>query len=227
MQLCWPFFGKKKEMRRHHRRSQAQWVAPRKDRKASGYGKVYDYNTIIGGEVSTSTIRSFCRISPETHSERVGHLPDRFLEPPYRQQFRDDDGDGAVMEFMLTTDLWSTSAMALNWQRIADGLIIVFCIKKRESFDKLVDGSKSLLEMKEKKGIPLILVGSEPAYCDRISENTRQVTVEEAESFSRELGGEYFEIGSAKGVDNTPFRFLTEEIKKTRKSLSKDVSQAS
>ena len=80
---------------------------------------------------------------------------------------------------MPTEHLWSTTSMALLWLQTTDGFVIVFSIKQRESFDKLVDEFKFLLQLKEKNDVPLILVGSEHGYCEEpASGNTRQVTAE-------------------------------------------------
>lgn len=87
---------------------------------------------------------------------------------------------------MPAEDLWSTTPMALYWLQITEGFVIVFCIKQRESFDKLVDESKFFLQLKEKNDVPLVLVGSEPGYCEpaSISGNIRQVTAEGSPSLS-------------------------------------------
>jgi hypothetical protein len=86
----------------------------------------------------------------------------------YHQSFAADDSSQVFLDFlpMPTEHLWSTTPMAQAWLRVTDGFIIVFCIKQRESFDKLVDSLTFLLQLKEKKDVPFILVGSEPGYCE-------------------------------------------------------------
>ncbi|KAK3290854.1 uncharacterized protein B0H64DRAFT_436261 [Chaetomium fimeti] len=81
---------------------------------------------------------------------------------------------------MPSEDLWSARPAALQWRQIVDGFVFVFCVKQRESFDKLVDESEFLLQLKAKKHVPLILVGGEPGYCDleHVNGKPRRVTVQ-------------------------------------------------
>ena len=128
--------------------------------------------------VPVSRTQSLCCFNQETHWERFS-LCGWFVDV-HHQNFTDDDGSQVYLEFLpLPTDrLSSTTSMALNWLQATHGFAIVFCIRQRESFDKLVDDFKFFLQLKEKNNVPLILVGSEPGYCESGSENARQVTAE-------------------------------------------------
>lgn len=82
----------------------------------------------------------------------------------------------------------STTSMTLDWLRTTDGFVLVFSIKQKESFDRLVNEYEFLLQLKEKNDVPLILVGSEHDYCEKpASENTRQITTEGMTSSPRRL----------------------------------------
>ncbi|KAK2799490.1 hypothetical protein FQN50_008462 [Emmonsiellopsis sp. PD_5] len=146
---------------------------------------------------------------------------------PYGQPCTvDDDDDRVFLQFLpMPADIfWSTQAFNLQCLRDAGGLIVVFCIEQRESFESLVDHSKFLLWLKEENDIPLILVGGQPGRCESVG-NMRQVAREEAEDFAQVLGARYFEIRgeeSIKNGDYTPVQYLVREIR--RMSLPASVS---
>ncbi|KAK2743851.1 Ras GTPase [Onygenales sp. PD_40] len=196
MQLCESFFaaGRAKKLRNH---------LPRPD--THGRNDIHTYKLVIGGSVSQEDWRK----DPYQHTCTV-----------------DDDDDRVSLKFLPMPDdsLWSTQAFNLQCLRDADGLIVVFCIEQRESFEKLVDDSKFLLRLKAENDIPLILVGGQPGYCESVGD-MRQVAREEAEDFAQALGARYFEIRreeSIKNGDYAPVQYLVRDIR--RKSLPASVS---
>ena len=86
-------------------------------------------------------------------------------------------------------------AISLNYLKGANGVILVFDITKRESFD-LLETWMNALKDNNKVGISKILIGNKADLEDK-----RQVQKEEAESLSERIGCKYFE-GSAKTGEN-------------------------
>ena len=86
-------------------------------------------------------------------------------------------------------------AISLNYLRGANGVILVFDITKKESFDLLETWMNALRE-NNKVGISKILIGNKADL-----KNDRQVQKEEAENLANRIGCKYFE-GSAKTGEN-------------------------
>ncbi|KAK2787715.1 Ras GTPase [Emmonsiellopsis sp. PD_33] len=224
MQLCESFFaaGRAKKLRNH---------LPRPD--THGRNDIHTYKLVIGGSVSqcvmSRIILGHCFHDPTLEATFKFSPWERedWRKDPYQHTCTvDDDDDRVSLKFLPMPDdsLWSTQAFNLQCLRDADGLIVVFCIEQRESFEKLVDDSKFLLRLKAENDIPLILVGGQPGYCESVGD-MRQVAREEAEDFAQALGARYFEIRreeSIKNGDYAPVQYLVRDIR--RKSLPASVS---
>ena len=80
-----------------------------------------------------------------------------------------------------------------SWLRQADGIIFVFAIDDKESFEQLAEKYERVLKNEKIDEIkyPIVLVGNK---CDL--ENSRQVPQEEAKKFARKIGAEYVEVSA-------------------------------
>ncbi|PGH04869.1 hypothetical protein AJ79_06954 [Helicocarpus griseus UAMH5409] len=205
MRFCKPFF-------------------PRRDKTKDGTvgigdhgrgARMAEYILVVGGRVSECVmdrvILGDCFHGPTLIAQQ------KMFADPHHRGCTLDSGEEVVLEFLLLANewLWSQQPMTLQCLRAAHGLVIVFCIEDRESFDKLVDDSNFLLRLKEEHSLPVILLGCEPGYC-KPTGNTRQVTKNEAEDLAEALGTSYVEVRSKSGtrdLDYTPFRHLVKEIR--------------
>ncbi|PGH15724.1 hypothetical protein AJ80_05432 [Polytolypa hystricis UAMH7299] len=139
-------------------------------------------------------------------------------DPGYRQ-LCPIGNEEVILEFLhLRSEyLWSTKAIYMQYLRDADGFAFVFCIRCRESFDKLVEDAESILQLhKEERKRPIIVLGSEPGYCEEDATSMRQVTKEEAENFAERLGARYFELcpePEYAKCDRAPFQDLVKKIR--------------
>ncbi|MCQ2821454.1 MAG: GTP-binding protein [archaeon] len=80
-----------------------------------------------------------------------------------------------------------------SWLRQADGIILVFAIDDKESFEQLNDKYDRILKNEKIDDVkyPVVLVGNK---CDL--EDSRQVSQDEAKKFAKKIGGEYFEVSA-------------------------------
>ena len=86
-------------------------------------------------------------------------------------------------------------AISVNYVKGSNGVILVFDITNKESFDLLETWMNELRE-NNKVDISKVLIGNKSDL-----ENKREVSKEEAEQFAESIGCKYFE-GSAKTGDN-------------------------
>ncbi|MCQ2821180.1 MAG: GTP-binding protein [archaeon] len=86
-----------------------------------------------------------------------------------------------------------------SWLRQADGIILVFAIDDKESFEQLNDKYERILknEKIDEVKYPIVLVGNK---CDL--EDSRQVSQDDAKKFAKRIGGDYYEISALTDQNN-------------------------
>jgi len=103
----------------------------------------------------------------------------------------------SVSNTQIQLNIWDTAgqerfrALAPNYYRQATGVVIVYDITDRSSFDRVVNWVKEL-QMQADKDIAIVIAGNK---CDRESE--RQINKNEAEEFANKIGAAHF-LTSAK-----------------------------
>ena len=115
--------------------------------------------------------------------------------------------------YNIKLQIWDTAGQELfksitrSYYRDAAGVMLVFDISKRDSFDHLTRWIKDI-EIFSGKDANIILIGNKTDL-----ENQRTVSTEEAIEFAKEYGIKYIET-SAKNYDNTfeSFKKLTEKV---------------
>ena len=126
------------------------------------------------------------------------YFKDEFKENPlstigidFQTKFFKFDSKKIKVNYTDTAGQEKFRAISLNYLKATNGVILVFDITKKESFDLLEEWIKALKE-NNKFDIKKILIGNKVDL-----EDERQVTTEEAETFAESIGCKYYE-GSAK-----------------------------
>ena len=114
-----------------------------------------------------------------------------------------------------------------SWLRQSDGIILVFAIDDKESFDQLNDKYERILNNEKVDEIkyPLVLVGNK---CDL--EDSRQVTADDAKKFSKRIGAPYYEVSALTDQNNNikePFLSCASACLKATKGKKKGCSKCS
>ena len=86
-------------------------------------------------------------------------------------------------------------SLSANFIKRADGVILMYDITNRESFDTISKWLDDIIDYKE-RDFPIILVGNK---CDL--ENERKVPKEEGESFANKLNVKFYETNNKDGIN--------------------------
>ena len=129
------------------------------------------------------------------------------IEDSFRKQVRIDD-ETCLLEIYDTTGTGYSGAR-LSFMREAHGVLCVYSITSRSSFDAITSFRDNVLRVKNEDHVPMILVGTK---CDL--EDKRQVSVAEAQELATSFGCPFFET-SAKARINVDGAFyqLVREIR--------------
>lgn len=100
--------------------------------------------------------------------------------------------------------------LPLSFMRQAHGIILMYDITKKNTFDTISKWWKKILDCRD-KDFPAILIGNK---CDL--ENQREVQKEEGEKIAKELGVKFIEASNKKGIN----------IKESVKELIKMILQS-
>ena len=126
------------------------------------------------------------------------YFKDEFRETPlstigidFQTKFFKFDSKKIKVNYTDTAGQEKFHAISLNYLKATNGVILVFDITNKESFDLLEEWIKALKE-NNKFDIKKILIGNKLDL-----EDERQVQKEEAETFAESIGCKYYE-GSAK-----------------------------
>ena len=93
----------------------------------------------------------------------------------------------------------------------ADGILLIFDLTKRETFDKIYNWIEQLNNHYKKDDISIILIGNKKDLIDR------EVTLEEGNLRAKELNCEYFETSAKSGENiNEAIMSLTKNILKKK-----------
>ena len=90
-----------------------------------------------------------------------------------------------------------------------DGLLIVYAINDRKSFEKIDDWLKEVEEKKNtNSNVPLVLIGNKIDL-----ENEREVNFEEGEKLALKYGMKFYECSAKTGINiNEAFQYLIDGV---------------
>ncbi|CAB3224797.1 unnamed protein product [Arctia plantaginis] len=125
---------------------------------------------------------------------------DPTIEDSYTKQCVIDDVP-AKLDILDTAGQEEFSAMREQYMRSGEGFLLVFSVADHASFDELYKFHKQILRVKDRDEFPMLLVGNKADL-----EIQRVVSLEEAQSLSRQLKVPYIEC-SAKARMNVDQAF--------------------
>ena len=143
-----------------------------------------------------------------------------------------ENGKKVNVKFYDTSGQERYHSLSANFIKNADGIVLMYDITNRESFDTISRWWNNILEHKE-KDFPVILVGNK---CDLKDE--RKVQKEEGEKIAKEYNVKFYEASNKDGINveessrelikkilsrKTDDIRQTKPIKKTRIKLSKKI----
>ena len=130
-----------------------------------------------------------------------------------------ENGKKVNVKFYDTSGQERYHSLSANFIKNADGVLLMYDITNRESFDKISKWWNDILEHKE-KDFPVILVGNK---CDL--EDERKVQKEEGESIAKKYNVKFYETSNKDGINieesfreliNIILSRMPDEIKKTK-----------
>jgi len=118
-----------------------------------------------------------------------------------------------VNNFSVKLKIWDTAGqerfrnITQQYYKGADGILLVYDITERNSFEKVREWMKQIQQNTNKEKIGIILVGNK---CDL---DERQVSLEEGQNLAREFGILFYEASAYKDINiNESFESLVGEI---------------
>ena len=106
-----------------------------------------------------------------------------------------ENGKKVNAKFYDTSGQERFHSLSANFIKRADGVILMYDITNRESFDTISKWLDDIIDYKE-RDFPIILVGNK---CDL--ENERKVPKEEGESFANKLNVKFYETSNKDGIN--------------------------
>ena len=106
-----------------------------------------------------------------------------------------ENGKKVNAKFFDTSGQERFHSLSANFIKRADGIILMYDITNRESFDTISKWLDDIIDYKE-RDFPIILVGNK---CDL--ENERKVPKEEGESFANKLNVKFYETSNKDGIN--------------------------
>ena len=111
----------------------------------------------------------------------------------------------------ISLKIWDTAgqerfkSVATQYIKSCDGLLIVYAVNDRTSFEKIEEWLKEVEEKKNTNNkVPLVLIGNKIDL-----ENERVVSKEEGEKLAEKYNIEFFECSAKKGINvNEAFQYL-------------------
>jgi small GTP-binding protein len=113
----------------------------------------------------------------------------------YSKYFYLSNGEKTKIIFEDTSGQERYHSLAFNIIKKVHGIILMYDITKKETFDTIRKWWKNILDHKD-KDFPIILVGNK---CDL--EDKRQVQKEEGENIAKELGIKFIETSNKNGIN--------------------------
>ena len=105
------------------------------------------------------------------------------------------NGKKVKIQFIDTAGQERYRSIAYNMIKNADGILLMYDITRKETFDNVSNWIENIRENKI-SNFPIILIGNKSDL-----ENERQVTKEEGEAKSKELGLLFFETSNKDGIN--------------------------
>ena len=128
------------------------------------------------------------------------------------------DGRVAVIDVIDTAGQEEYSAMREQNLRTSEGVLCVYAINAKNSFDEVTSFHKQILRVKDRENFPTIIVGNK---CD-LSED-RVVTVQQGKDLAKACGCKFIET-SAKtriNIDEAFFELVREIRRFNKETISK------
>ena len=115
----------------------------------------------------------------------------------FQTKFFKFDGKKIKVNYIDTAGQEKFKAISVNYLKVANGVILVFDITKKESFELL---GKWMTDLKEnnRKDVRKILIGNKSDLAD-----IREVEKEEVGEFAKGIGCQYFECSAKSGENIT------------------------
>ena len=115
----------------------------------------------------------------------------------------------------ISLKIWDTAgqerfkSVATQYIKSCDGLLIVYAVNDRTSFEKIEEWLKEVEEKKNTNNkVPLVLIGNKIDL-----ENERVVSKEEGEKLAEKYNIEFFECSAKKGINvNEAFQYLVKMV---------------
>eukprot|EP00042_Codosiga_hollandica_P034264 m.238912 g.238912 ORF g.238912 m.238912 type:complete len:207 (-) comp54363_c2_seq14:209-829(-) len=129
----------------------------------------------------------------------IQSLYQNYYDPTIEDLYRKHctiDGEQSLLHILDTAGQEEYSTMREQYMRNADGLILVFSVTDRKSFDEVESFQKLALRVKDKSKFPMVVVGNKS---DLVSE--RVISTTEASALAEKIGCPYIET-SAKEARN-------------------------
>ena len=133
----------------------------------------------------------------------------------YKKYFSLPNGERIKIIFEDISGLERYRSLPLNFIRKANGIILMYDITQKNTFETISNWCKQIWEYQQ-KDIPVILLGNK---CDL--ENERQVQREEGEQIANEKGFKFLETSNREGINiKESVKELVDMILKNKKSNS-------
>jgi small GTP-binding protein len=124
------------------------------------------------------------------------------------------NGEKLKVYFYDTSGQEKYNSLSYNYIKNSHGIILMYDISKKESFTKIKDWLKNILEHKD-KDFPILLLGNK---CDL--EEEREVTKEEGNQLANELNLHFYETSNKNNINIE--KAITELIEMIYKKLEKE-----
>jgi small GTP-binding protein len=149
-------------------------------------------------------------------------ITDNFVkdyEPTIEDTYTKDinlESTKCTLKIVDTAGMSDLKVMIDNWISEGDGFLLVFSIIDANSFPIVEEKRSRILKVKEKKDIPMLLVGTKLDM-----ENKREVPTEKASSLAKEWGIEYVETSSLNSIrDKEVFYKMAKLIRESKNKVS-------
>ena len=110
----------------------------------------------------------------------------------------------------ISLKIWDTAgqerfkAVATQYIKLCDGILVVYAINDRKSFEKINDWLKDVEEKKNNNKVPLVLIGNKIDL-----ENERVVSKEEGEKLAQKYNIKFFESSAKTNINvSEAFQYL-------------------
>ncbi|KAG5518486.1 hypothetical protein PMAC_002882 [Pneumocystis sp. 'macacae'] len=120
---------------------------------------------------------------------------DPTIEDSYRKQVI-VDGRSCILEILDTAGQEEYIALRDQWIKNGDGFLLVYSVSSRPTFDRVKRFREQIVQTKDTKSVPLILVGNKS---DRIYD--REISFEEGQSLADFFGCQFAETSAKSSVN--------------------------